>query len=246
MRFCPYAARVHLVLNAKQIRHHTININLQSKPQWFLANSENPQGKVPVLCITDDTNQATLIESLIIMEYLDSKYADVSPQLVPTDALKKAQEFIWINRFQDVTLGFERFDFARIELGLKVFEEELTRRGTVYFGGDTPNILDYAIWPWLPRLNFIPLIFGEDVTFDMNQYPALVGVNPLERVWYLLNSSYCSIRFVFCFFWFLFGCRCDSMKALLQMIALLESITFHKLCIRHIMNRNCADLLIMI
>lgn len=36
MAYCPFAHRIRLVLSLKQIPHDIVNINLQSKPQWFL------------------------------------------------------------------------------------------------------------------------------------------------------------------------------------------------------------------
>ncbi len=35
---------------------------------------------------------------------------------------------------------------------LKIFEKELARRGTEFFGGNQPAMLDYMIWPWIERL----------------------------------------------------------------------------------------------
>jgi len=36
MMYCPFAHRIRLVLSLKDIPHDIVNINLQSKPQWFL------------------------------------------------------------------------------------------------------------------------------------------------------------------------------------------------------------------
>ena len=47
MKFCPFVQRLKLVLSAKEIEHETVNINLQKKPDWFLAKA--PRGKVPVI-----------------------------------------------------------------------------------------------------------------------------------------------------------------------------------------------------
>lgn len=41
MRFCPYAQRTILVLNAKKIDYEVININLTEKPEWFTSKSPN-------------------------------------------------------------------------------------------------------------------------------------------------------------------------------------------------------------
>lgn len=64
MRFCPYAQRVHLVLEAKGIPYHTININLTEKPDWLFE--ANPLGKVPALELVNEPGNPFLAESLII------------------------------------------------------------------------------------------------------------------------------------------------------------------------------------
>merc|ERR1712062_898614 len=39
MRFCPYAQRTILTLLAKNIPFDVVNINLKSKPEWFLEQT---------------------------------------------------------------------------------------------------------------------------------------------------------------------------------------------------------------
>merc|ERR1712168_1581511 len=47
MRFCPYAQRTVLCLNAKGVDYEMVNCALLTKPEWLL--DINPIGKVPVL-----------------------------------------------------------------------------------------------------------------------------------------------------------------------------------------------------
>ena len=50
--------------------------------------------------------------------------------------------------------------WAASSLGLLVFENELKRRGSTFFGGSSlPGYLDYMIWPWMERINIFPKIF---------------------------------------------------------------------------------------
>lgn len=178
MRFCPYAARVHLVLDAKNIPYHTVNINLIDKPEWLLL--ANPLGKVPVLQLVDKPDAPFACESLLIAEYLD----EVHPQnrLYPSDPLKKLQEKIWIEHFSPIASKFNQAtvnDVAHwdgIQNGLDEFEFELDARATPYFGGVKPNILDYAIWPWFARTEALEEIFGEGCTFDEQRFPKLVNM----------------------------------------------------------------------
>lgn len=176
MRFCPYAARTHLVLDAKEIPYHTVNIHLNDKPEWLF--DANPLGKVPALQLVNKPNAPFVYESLLIAEYLD----EVHPQnkLYPTDPLAKLQEKIWIERFSPIASKFHQTNvdgtaqWNDIQNGLDEFERELNRRGTTYYGGEKPNILDYAIWPWFPRIESLDVIFGEGCTFSETRFPKLV------------------------------------------------------------------------
>lgn len=180
MRFCPYAARAHLALDAKGIPYHTVNINLMQKPEWLF--DANPFGKVPALQLVNEPGAPFLAESLIIMEYLDEKYPE--PKLFPSDPLQKAQERLWIERFNSVAAAFHRGAlntedpkgaWEEITNALIPFETELKRRDSVYFGGDAPNVVDYAIWPWIQRIELASACFGADCVFDGEKYPALVS-----------------------------------------------------------------------
>lgn len=176
MRFCPYAARTHLMLDAKKIPYHTININLVEKPEWLFE--ANPIGKVPALQLVDQPTEPFIYESMLIAEYLD----DVHPQnrLYPSDPLKKVQEKLWIARFDSVATKF----FARpedrialwdgIQSGLDEFERELSVRGTIYFGGSNPNVLDYSMWPWFIRTELPDVLFAPGCTFSEKRFPNLV------------------------------------------------------------------------
>lgn len=100
MRFCPYAQRAHLVLEAKNIPYHTTNIDLKKKPEWLPQKSA--LGKVPALELPGE--QEPIIESLIIADYLDEKY----PQnpLHSKDPLQKSRDRILVERFNDFIRPF--------------------------------------------------------------------------------------------------------------------------------------------
>lgn len=182
MRFCPYAARSHLVLDAKKIPYHTVNIHLLDKPEWLF--DANPIGKVPALQLVDKPNAPFIYESLLIAEYLD----DVHPEnkLYPSDPLAKVQEKLWIERFGTIASKFHAkivdgpAQWDEIQKGLDEFEHELSLRGTSYFGGDKANILDYAIWPWFPRTEVLDVLFGKGCTFSEQRFPHLVRLNHYE------------------------------------------------------------------
>lgn len=181
MRFCPYAARVHLVLDAKRIPYHTININLIKKPDWLFE--ANPFGKVPCLQLVDKPGAPFVYESLLIAEYLDEVKPE--PKLYPNDLLEKLQEKLWIERFAPIASKFYQAAASKdsdiwndARNLLDNFETELTRRGTNHFGGDChANILDYAIWPFFQFFEIAKELFGEDNDFNGERYPALVTID---------------------------------------------------------------------
>ncbi|XP_062352361.1 glutathione S-transferase omega-1 isoform X2 [Cinclus cinclus] len=123
MRFCPYAQRTRLVLRAKGISHEVININLKNKPDWYFE--KHPSGLVPVL----ETSKGQLIwESPITCEYLDEAFP--GKKLMPSDPYERACQRMLLE------------DFSKV----------LSKRNTVFYGGDSVSMIDYLIWPWFERL----------------------------------------------------------------------------------------------
>lgn len=181
MRFCPFAHRVHLVLNAKNIPHHVAYINLTEKPEWYLK--VNPNGKVPALQLMTEPNHPFLVESMIIAEYLDEKFPE--NKLYPSDPLEKAETKLWIERFGAIPGPFYRLVYEEntpenvdkllttLYTELASFESELTKRGLSFFAGSKPGILDYAIWPWFERFNILASFIGDKYNFDA-RFPRLV------------------------------------------------------------------------
>jgi len=157
MRFCPYAQRVRLVLDAKEIPYQTINLNLSSKPQWFL--DKNPLGKVPTVL----DGEEIFYESLPVADYLDDAYPGRS--LNPKGPKEKLHDRMVLAHFDagiSAYYGFVRSkklpeNAQELQEKFKnvfVFlETELQKRGTLFFNGQTlPGMLDYMIWPWMERL----------------------------------------------------------------------------------------------
>lgn len=92
---CPFAHRVRLTLQEKEIPFKLIEIDLNNKPANFRAVST--YGKVPVLKHGD----RRVWESTIINEYLDETFSH--PPLLPKTSFQRAQARIWIN-FADARL----------------------------------------------------------------------------------------------------------------------------------------------
>lgn len=156
MRFCPYAQRAHIVLEAKKIPYHTFNINLTNKPEWLTKYS--PLGKVPSLGIPTEKGSPFIHESLIIADYLDEKYPE--KRLYPDDPLAKAFDRLLIEQFNGVISAYYKAitdpnALTDLSNGLDAFEVELKKRKTTFFGGSNPGMLDYMIWPWIERIAFL-------------------------------------------------------------------------------------------
>ncbi|XP_011632642.1 pyrimidodiazepine synthase-like [Pogonomyrmex barbatus] len=177
MRFCPYAQRIHLILDAKQIPYDVVYVNLTNKPNWLIEKS--PLNKVP--CIELEEGK-TLYESLIIAEYLDEAYPE--NKLFPSNPLAKAQDKLLIDRFHAVISSMYKALYLEAELAqdmfndvlndLQFFNRELVERKTPFFGGKEPGMVDYMIWPWYERADVLKLIKGEQFTIQKNSVLQLI------------------------------------------------------------------------
>ncbi|XP_006744452.1 glutathione S-transferase omega-1 [Leptonychotes weddellii] len=182
MRFCPFAQRTLLVLKAKGIRHEIININLKNKPEWFFK--KNPFGLVPVL----ENSQGQLIyESAITCEYLDEAYP--GKKLLPDDPYEKACQkmvFELFSKVPSLVTSFLRRQNEEDCSGLKEelrkelskLEEVLTNKKTTFFGGSSPSMIDYLIWPWFERLEILELNDCVDHTPKLKLWMAAMGQDP--------------------------------------------------------------------
>nr|UUV68068.1 glutathione S-transferase [Dendroctonus rhizophagus] len=179
MKVCPFAKRARLVLKAKNLPHDIVNINLQDKPEWYFKI--HPKGQVPALF----DNGKVIIESLDIADYLDEKYPTQSP-LYPKDrAAKKRDQEIIRNLFPEPTSLLSKVQYSNetysvaAALGLLLpaaqpLEDELAKRGTRFFGGEKPGMIDYMLWPWAERAATLPsLLAVESLNLKDDQIPKL-------------------------------------------------------------------------
>ncbi|XP_066997064.1 pyrimidodiazepine synthase [Anabrus simplex] len=179
MRFCPYAQRVHLVLDAKKIPYDVVNINLTEKPEWLVEKS--PLGKVPVIELED---HGTLYESLVICDFLDEKYPE--RPLHYKDPFKKAKDKIAIEFFNKVISAMYKVHYHSSSSSLseehleeffgalEYYERELVQRGKPFFGGTRPGMLDYMIWPWCERSDMLKVLGGEQFVLPKERFTRLM------------------------------------------------------------------------
>ena len=100
-QLCPFVQRAAIVLLEKGVPFDRIDIDLASKPDWFLAMS--PNGKVPLLRVCQqDGTEAVIFESMVICEYLEESQGGAP--MYPRDALARARQRGWVE-FGTATLG---------------------------------------------------------------------------------------------------------------------------------------------
>lgn len=149
-KLCPFVQRSVITLLYKQVPFEISYIDLQNKPDWFLALS--PLGKVPALRV----GEHTLFESAVINEYLDEVYGGTS--LHPADPLQKALNRAWIE-FGSTLLGSQfglymapdKDDFTAKyqEVQHKLQQLESLIQGP-FFNGEHFTLIDAAYAPiWM-------------------------------------------------------------------------------------------------
>ncbi|KAG7513169.1 glutathione S-transferase omega-1 [Solea senegalensis] len=186
MRFCPFAQRTRLVLNAKGIKHETININLKDKPEWFLA--KNPLGLVPTL----ETSAGEVIyESPITCDYLDEVYPE--KKLLPSSPYEKAQQKMMLEHFSKVVpylytipLGRRKGeDVSRLEAELKEklakFDQDLVDKKTKFFGGNSITMIDYMMYPFMERMAVAEIQYCLDHTPALKKWMQHMSEDPTVK-----------------------------------------------------------------
>ncbi|KAM9809181.1 LOW QUALITY PROTEIN: glutathione S-transferase omega-1-like [Syngnathus typhle] len=184
MRFCPFAQRTRLVLNAKNIKHDIVNINLRDKPDWFLE--KNPLGQVPTL---ETPAGEVIYESPITCEFLDEVYPEKKPS-----PFGKAQHKMLLEKFSKVTPLTYKIPMGRLkgedvsglhaELKQKFRElnKDLAKKKTKFFGGDSVNMTDYMMWPWFERLEAFELNDCLDDAPELKKWVKFMSEDPFVKV----------------------------------------------------------------
>nr|UQQ66577.1 glutathione S-transferase omega 3 [Conogethes punctiferalis] len=165
MRYCPFAQRTILALNAKQIDYEVVNIDLMNKPEWLFTKSGF--GKVPSV---EAEENVCIFESLVTVEYIDELYPDQRP-LLPKDPARKALDKIIVEAMAPVYTMFTKClrtpdaitdaDIASYYKALDFLQDQLKSRGTKFLNGDEPGYVDYMIWPWFERLLILDPMDGK-------------------------------------------------------------------------------------
>lgn len=141
-------------MRAKNVDFDVTYIDLQDKPDWFLAIS--PHGKVPVLKVGDEV----LFESNAIAEYLDET---VAPRLHPEDPIARARNRAWTDYAPGFADALSSVTYAKtraeMQAALPGARKALARiEGALgdgpYFNGPAISLVDAAYAPFLQRFAF--------------------------------------------------------------------------------------------
>src|SRR5712672_4090355 len=146
-KLCPYVQRVVIALTEKGVPFERIDIDLASKPDWFLAIS--PLGKTPVLQVGD----TAIFESAVILEYLEE--TERKP-LHPADPLARAEHRAWIEFGSAVLNDIAGFYAAQDEATFKAKTAQLEQRfarletrlvAAPWFDGENFSLVDAVFGP---------------------------------------------------------------------------------------------------
>lgn len=154
---CPFVQRSAITLNYKGVAYETRYVDLDNKPEWFLALS--PTGKVPCLIVRDGEREIVLFESAVINEYLDEI---TEGSLLPADPLLRARhramiEFASACIIDGWKMGVAaseadaRAAMTALQTKLARFEAELVGP---FFTGSTLSLVDTASIPLLQRIEW--------------------------------------------------------------------------------------------
>ena len=135
--------------------------------------SRNPAGSVPTI---EHDDGKIVYDSMIVCEYLDALYNE--NKLIPSDPYIRARQQIVLDAFARVTAAY--FKTVRtanpdslndLNKSLDYFEKTLKNENVNYFGGETPKMVDYCIWPWFERFSFLKLLV--DFELDVKRFPKI-------------------------------------------------------------------------
>jgi len=191
---CPYAHRTWLALKEKAIPFDTVKVDLQNKSKEFedLYHTVNPdpesRAKVPILVDGD----ATVIESLLTVEYLDEKFPQSGAQLYPSDPAQRFKVKLFTETFSEKLNAFsllrastpEQLEEAKAKFasGLKIVNEFLERHGSEeggnYFLGGTYSAAETITTPFARRM-LVALPALRD--FDVAAIVQKEGLHRLDR-----------------------------------------------------------------
>ncbi len=188
-KLCPYVQRAVIALTEKGVPFDRVDIDLASKPDWFLKIS--PLGKVPVLVVQTGDGEAALFESNVICEYIEETQGGT--KLHPPDPLTRAQHRAWME-FGSAILselwGLETtgdpatFESKRQAVAAKFARVEEALGAGPFFAGKDFSLVDAV---------FAPIFRYFDV-FDQLTDLSVFADTPKVRAWRTSLAQRPSVR----------------------------------------------------
>ncbi|KAK1601167.1 hypothetical protein QYE76_016879 [Lolium multiflorum] len=151
----PFALRVRLALNFKGLGYEYLEEDLDNKSDLLLQSNPVTK-KLPVLI----HNDVPICESLVILEYIDEKFAAIGPSLLPADHYERAMARFWATYIDSklVAQWLKMFrantDKQKAEATRETIEAVETLEGLLlsdgqskkpFFGGDDPGYVDVVL-----------------------------------------------------------------------------------------------------
>jgi len=183
-KLCPYVQRAVIALTEKGVPFERIDIDLSSKPDWFLKVS--PLGKTPVLLVGDHA----IFESAVILEYLEETQAK---PLHPADPLARAEHRAFIEfgsaALNDIAGFYAAANDAAFKAKVTQLEQRFARLearvvATPWFDGEHFSLVDAV---------FGPVFRYFDVFDEIGEFGILAGKPKLAR-WRKSLSERPSVR----------------------------------------------------
>ncbi|TFK50941.1 glutathione-S-transferase [Heliocybe sulcata] len=152
--FCPASQRVWIALEEKGIPYQYKEVNPYKKEDAFLRI--NPKGLTP----TVQYRGKQLVESLILLEFLEDAYPTYTPHLLPADPFERAQVRLALDHLSKQVLPAffktvqaqdkdkQKEELQEYYVALRKLVKEV--KGP-YFLGEEFSLVDVAMAPWVVR-----------------------------------------------------------------------------------------------
>lgn len=192
-------------------RYDAVYINLTQKPKWYLEKYplgkvpcielEDGEALTESLIIADYLEDAypevplypsdplaKAKDKLLIDQFnnvtsalykvIAAQYSNIFTSLLITSLLNKSFSLI-AQLYRGASSEHVMFD--EFLAALEVYEHELKKRGTPFFGGSKPSMLDFMIWPWCERLDVLRILRGDDFVLPRERFARLVILMIMHR-----------------------------------------------------------------
>lgn len=176
----PFALRVRLALNFKGLPYEYFEEDLDNKSDLLLKSNPFIK-KLPVLI----HNNILICESLVILEYIEEKFSDVGPALLPVDPYERAMARFWARYIEDklvapwlkmfrANTNEEKAEWMRETVeAVKTLEGALSRKLAPFFGGDDVGYVDVVLSGMIAWMQGTKALCGVEL-LDTTKTPLLV------------------------------------------------------------------------